>query len=298
MPAVEGARKMSQVQKSETNKLLGYPADARLLIINADDFGMCHAINAAILRSLTDGVVCSTTLMVPCPWALHAMYLLRENPAIPFGVHLTVICDTVNYWWGPLTSRDKASSLVDETGYFYSLERIPAFLAQVKLDELEAEFRAQIDTVLAAKLTPTHLDWHCLHSGGRADIFDLTLGLAQEYGLAVRVAERPLIDTVQRQGLPTDDHDLLDSFRLNTGDKSACYAQLLRDLPVGLSEWAVHPGLDDAELRAIQPDGTQVRQTDLDVMISAEAREVIQREGITLLNYKPLQEAWNDGRTA
>jgi len=280
---------MSQLQKSETNTLLGYPVDARLLIINADDFGMCHAINDAILRSLTDGVVCSTTLMVPCPWALHAMRLLGENPAIPFGVHLTAIRDTVHDRWGPLTSRDKAPSLLDETGYFYSLERIPEFLAQAAPDELEAEFRAQIDTVLAANLTPTHLDWHCLHSGGRADIFDMTLGLAKEYGLAVRVAERPLIDRVQRQGLPTDDHDLLDSFRLDTGDKAARYAQLLRDLPVGLSEWAVHPGLDDAELRAIQPDGARVRQTDFDVMISAQAREIIQREGITLLNYKPLQ---------
>ncbi len=285
---------MSQVRKSETNTLLGYPADARLLIINADDFGMCHAVNAAILRSLTEGVVCSTTLMVPCPWALHAMRRLGENPAIPFGVHLTVIRDTVNDRWGPLTSRDKASSLIDEMGYFYSLERIPEFLAQVKLDELEVEFRAQIDTVLAAKLTPTHLDWHCLHSGGRADIFDMTLGLAQEYGLAVRVAERPWIEKVQRQGLPTDDYDLLDSFRLEIGDKSARYAQMLRDLPVGLSEWAVHPGLDDAELRAIQPDGARVRQTDFDFMISPEAREIIRQEGITLLSYKPLQKVWQD----
>ncbi len=222
------------------------------------------------------------------------MRRLGENPAIPFGVHLTVIRDTVNDRWGPLTSRDKASSLIDEMGYFYSLERIPEFLAQVKLDELEVEFRAQIDTVLAAKLTPTHLDWHCLHSGGRADIFDMTLGLAQEYGLAVRVAERPWIEKVQRQGLPTDDYDLLDSFRLEIGDKSARYAQMLRDLPVGLSEWAVHPGLDDAELRAIQPDGARVRQTDFDFMISPEAREIIRQEGITLLSYKPLQKVWQD----
>jgi len=260
---------------------------------------MCHAINDAILRSLTDGVVCSTTVMVPCPWAMHAMHamhLLKENPAIPFGVHLTVICDAVHYRWGPLTCRDKAPSLLDETGYFYSLERIPALLARARLDELEVEFRAQINTVLAAGLTPTHLDWHCLHSGGRRDIFEMTLGLAQDYGLAVRVAERPLIDTVQRHGLPTADHDLLDSFRLETGDKAARYAQLLRDLPVGLSEWAVHPGLDDAELRAIQPEGARVRQTDFDVMISAEAREVIQREGITLLSYKQLRQAWQDGR--
>jgi predicted glycoside hydrolase/deacetylase ChbG (UPF0249 family) len=220
------------------------------------------------------------------------MHLLRENSDFPFGVHLTVVCDSAKYRWGPLTCRDKVPSLIDETGYFYSVERIPEFLAQAKLDELEVEFRAQIETVLAAKLKPAHLDWHCLHSGGRADIFDMTLGLAKEHGLALRVAERPLIEKVQRQGLPTDDHDLVDSFKLNAVDKPARYAQMLRDLPVGLSEWAVHPGLDNAELRAIQPDGTQVRQTDLDFMISAEARDVIQQEGITLLSYKPLQEAW------
>ena len=56
---------MSQPTQRHTNRLLGYPDDARLLIINADDFGMCHTANAAIARSLTDGVVRSTTLMVP-----------------------------------------------------------------------------------------------------------------------------------------------------------------------------------------------------------------------------------------
>ncbi len=284
---------MNHLHMGGATTLLGYPADARLLIINADDFGLCHAINAAILRSLKDGIVCSTTVMVPCPWALHALQLLRENPAIPFGVHLTVICDSVHYQWGPLTCRDKVPSLIDEAGYFYRLERIPDLLAQATLDDLDVEFRAQIDTVLAANLQPTHLDWHCLPNGGRPDIFDLTLELANEYGLAVRVAGHPFVANTQRQGLPTNDHDLLDSFRLATGDKATRYAQLLRDLPVGLSEWAVHPGLDTAELRAIQLDGTQVRQTDLDFLISAEARELIQQEGITLLSYKPLQQAWH-----
>src|SRR5947207_15090551 len=103
---------MSRLHKSETNKLLGYPEDARLLIINADDFGMCHAINEAIFRTLKEGVVRSTTLMVPCPWALHAMHLLGENPDMAFGVHLTVICDRAHYRWGPLAPRDKVTSLL------------------------------------------------------------------------------------------------------------------------------------------------------------------------------------------
>jgi len=71
---------MSQPAQRHTNRLLGYPDDARLLIINADDFGKRHAANAAITRSLTEGVVTSTTLMVPCAWAIHAMQWLAAHP--------------------------------------------------------------------------------------------------------------------------------------------------------------------------------------------------------------------------
>src|SRR5260370_40688737 len=220
---------MTQSHSSQTNRLLGYPGDARLLIINADDFGRSHASNEATLRTLKEGVVSSTTLMVPCPWALHAMHLLSEYPDLSFGVHLTVICDVLHYRWRPLISREKVPSLIDETGFFYSIERIPEFLTQVKLSELEVEFRAQIEAVLATSLKPTHVDWHCLYNGGRADIFEMTVGLAKEYGLALRVSDRPMIEALQRQGLPTNDYDMLDSYRLDMVEKSARYAQLLRE---------------------------------------------------------------------
>jgi len=276
----------------QTNRLLGYSEDARLLIINADDFGMCHATNAAIFRSLKEGVVCSTTLMVPCAWATHAMRLLAENSAISFGVHLTVVGDSLHYRWKPLTCADKVPSLVDETGHFYNWDRIPEFLARATLDELEVEFRAQIETVLAAGLKPTHLDWHSIRIARRPELFDVLFTLAREYGLAARVREAVLIEKVQSQGLPCNDYDFLDSYELGTLGKSARFAQLLRDLPVGLSEWAVHPGLADAELLAIESDGAPVRQADLDFLLSAEVREIIQKEKITLLGYRPLQEVW------
>jgi predicted glycoside hydrolase/deacetylase ChbG (UPF0249 family) len=86
--------------------------------------------------------------MVLSPWALHAMQVLSDHPEISFGVHLTVISDVPLYRWGPLTSREKVPSLIDEAGFFYSYERISEFLAQVKLSELEIEFRAQIETAL------------------------------------------------------------------------------------------------------------------------------------------------------
>jgi hypothetical protein len=283
---------MTSLNERQTNRLLGHPADARLLIINADDFGMCHAINEATIRTLKEGIVSSTSLMAPCPWAPHAMRLLKENPDIPFGVHLTVICDFANYRWGPLTSKGSVPSLIDDTGHFYNGDRIPEFLARARVDELEVEFRAQIDAVLAAQLRPTHLDWHCLRDGGRADIFDMTLELAKEYGVALRVYDRPLAEKCQREGLSANDYDVLDSYSLNTIDKSARYAQLLRELPAGLSEWAVHPGLGNAEAQAMEPDSWQVRKTDFDFLMSQEAHDLLEKEGIVLLDYRAIQRSW------
>jgi len=282
------------LNKGQTNRLLGYPVDARLLILNADDFGMCHAINEAIFRALKKGVLRSTTLMVPCPWALHAMHFLADHPKIPFGIHLTVISDWVDYHWGPVTSREKVPSLIDKAGYFYNFEHMPEFLAQVRLDQLEMEFRAQIEAVLAAGLKPTHLDWHALRIGGRADIFDVMLRLAREYGLALRVAGRSCIEKVQSQGFPTNDYDFLDSYLLDPVDKSASYEQLLRELPVGLSEWAVHPGLDNSELLAIEADSRHVRQRDYDFLMSQAAQDIVQEEGIMLLDYRALQGVWKE----
>jgi len=151
--------------------------------------------------------------MVPCPWALHAMHFLADHPEIPFGIHLTIISDWVDYRWGPLTAREKVPSLIDQAGYFYNFEHMPELLTHVRLDQLEMEFRAQIEAVLTAGLHPTHLDWHALRLrlNGKADILDLMLRLAREYGLALRVAGQSWIENVQRQGLPTNDYDFLGS---------------------------------------------------------------------------------------
>jgi chitin disaccharide deacetylase len=280
------------LNKGQTSRLLGYPEDARLLIINADDFGMCHAVNAAVIRAFQEGVLRSATLMVPCPWALHAMHFLADHPEIPFGIHLTVISDWVDYRWGPLTAKEKVPSLVNETGSFYNFERMPEFLAQVRLDQLEMEFRAQIEAVLAAGLKPTHLDWHSLRIGGRQDISDLMFRLAREYGLALRVGRGSSIEKVQNQGLPASDYDFLDSYLLDPVDKSARFAQMLRELPAGLSEWAVHPGLDTPELNAIEHEGRHFRQADFDFLVSQETKDIVKEEGIVLLDYRPLQIIW------
>lgn len=278
--------------KGQTNRLLGYGADARLLILNADDFGMCHAVTEAICGTLAEGIVRSTSLMVPCPGYLHAAQFLADHPEIPFGVHLTAISDSVHNRWQPMTAGEEIPSLLDAAGYFYDFEHMPEFLAQVRLDQLEREFRAQIAVVLAAGLRPTHLDWHSLRIAGRPDIFDVMFRLAREHGLALRVFNRPIIEELQGQGFPTNDHDVLDSYGLDPATKAARYVTLLRRLPVGLSEWAVHPGLDTPELLALEPNGSHIRQADYNFLTSQQAQDVIREEGIILLDYRALQAVW------
>lgn len=280
-------------QPSQTNQLLGYPADARLLLINADDFGMCHAVNDAIIRSLTDGIVTSCSIMMPCPWASHALAWLQGAAHVPVGVHLTAVSEQPAYRWGPLLCRSTVPSLVDEAGYFYAESRIDEFLARLDLGELEREFRAQIDQVVAAGVRLTHLDSHCGIHVRRADIFAMTLALAQEYGVALRVYAQPFITQLQDQGYPTNDHPLMDSYDIDPADKAARYTQMLRALPVGLSEWAVHPGLGNGELQAIMPEWWPVRQTDYAFVISAAARQVVQEAGIILVDYSAVQTLWN-----
>lgn len=278
----------------QSSELLGFPPDARVLIVNCDDFGMHDAINTAVVDSVEKGIASSCSLMVPCPSAQHAMNLLHQRPEIPFGIHLTLVCDTPHYRWVPLTAKEKVRSLLDDAGDLF----IPTpagrseLLARARLDEVEVEFRAQINAVADAGLSPTHLDFHCLADGGRDDILGLTVALAAEYGLAVRVWLDPGRQKMRQQGLPVTDNPFLDSFSLDIDGKSFRYAQLLRDLPTGLSEWAVHPSLGSQDSQRID-SGWRVRRTDYDFLTSPEALALLQQEGIAVIDYSTIQQAWS-----
>ncbi|HEU0164176.1 MAG TPA: polysaccharide deacetylase family protein [Thermomicrobiales bacterium] len=278
-----------------TNALLGYADDARLLIVNADDFGMCHAVNEAVLQGFTRGIITSTSLMVPCAWAPDAMRILDDHPELPFSVHLTLVSEFGGYRWGPVASKDRIASLIDASGYFPVYDQIPDLLARADIGEVEIEFRAQIEAALAAGLTPSHLDWHCIADGGREDIFDLCYRLAREYGVAMRIHRSGHAERLRREGLPVVDHDVLDSYHMGFEDKANRFAALLRALPPGLTEWAVHPSLGDDESRAIEPETWQIRRADHDFVTSPEARDLIDELGIVLLDYRALQTVWNVG---
>jgi predicted glycoside hydrolase/deacetylase ChbG (UPF0249 family) len=246
---------------------------------------MNEDIDVAVVESIEVGIARSCSLMTVGPSARHAVDLLRRHPGIPFGIHLTLVRDSVADRWGPLA--EGVPSLLDDTGRLFTADERATLLARARLDEVEVEFRAQIDAV--ADEGPTHLDFHCLADGGRDDILELTATLAAEYGLAVRVWLDEGRRRMRRRGLPVTDNPFLDSFSVDVDTKPARYARLLRDLPPGLSEWAVHPSVAGQRSR---DGGRRVRRSDYEFLISARARELVDREQITVIDYRPLQEVW------
>ena len=119
------------------------------------------------------------------------------------------------------------------------------------------------------------------------------MALARDYGLAARV----WLDEGRRKarvhGKPVVDNAFLDSFSVSLHDKAATYERMLRDLRPGLTEWAVHPAHGTKEWQAIEPTGWRVRHTDHAFLTSPRAREILDQEGISIIDYRPLQEAWN-----
>jgi len=147
----------AQVNGKSLAEKLGFPRDAKLLIVHADDVGVTHSVNAATIRALDTGLVNSASIMVPCPWFPEIADYARSHPDLDFGLHLTLTSERVYYRWGPVASRDKVPSLVDENGYFHH-----DWTAATKINpkEVELELRAQIDRAYAMGVRPTHVDSH------------------------------------------------------------------------------------------------------------------------------------------
>lgn len=181
----------------------------------------------------------------------------------------------------------------DDFGMHDAVNQRTALLAAATPTDVERELRAQIDAVVDTGLAPTHLDWHRLADGGRADIGEMAMTLANEYGLAARVWLDDGCRTARRLGKPVVDNAFLDSYSIGLHDRAATYARMLRDLPPGLSEWAVHPAHGTEQWQEIEPTGWQVRHSDHAFLTSPQAREILDQEGITVIDYRPLQRVWN-----
>jgi chitin disaccharide deacetylase len=274
---------------------LGYPSGTKLIIVHADDLGETHAVNAAAIKTLEAGSVNSASLMVPCPWFPEIADYAKSHPDVDFGLHLTVTSERVYYRWGPVAPADKVPSLLDQYQYFHhDWEHNP----HINPNEVQIELRAQIERALAMGVRPTHLDSHQyrLIENGK-ELFDVLLRLAQEYKLPVFVtrdwfADHPYLQESLGPGDIVLDHMVTIGPEVPAEKWAEFYISGLKNLKPGVTEFVIHPGFDDEELRAATREraswGAAWRQRDFDFFSSDQFRQILVQENIKLITWRDL----------
>jgi predicted glycoside hydrolase/deacetylase ChbG (UPF0249 family) len=154
------------------------------LLLRADDIGMNHSVDAAIARLVATGLPFSASVMFACPWYQEAVEILRDQPQVSVGIHLTLNSEWQHYKWGPVLGRSRVPTLVDADGNFHTTEADFA-AAHPDLDEVRQELRAQIERALATGLDIDYVDYHMLTALSTPELRAIVEDLAREYGLGM-----------------------------------------------------------------------------------------------------------------
>jgi predicted glycoside hydrolase/deacetylase ChbG (UPF0249 family) len=285
-------------------KRLGFAERDRVAIIHADDIGMSHASYAAFTDLWRTGIVSSGAVMVPCPWFAKVATYCRANTNVDLGVHLTLTSEWDGYRWGPLSTRDRASGMIDGEGYFFRSTR--QLWANAPSEVIAAELQAQIDTARAAGMQPTHLDTHMgalLYNTALAPMYaqialnnrlpamiprrDATkLAGAAAVANDVVVAAERMISEFDEQGVVMVDQVVGMPLEKPEHRLKQVYAAI-DALPAGITHFIIHPSHDTPEARAISPD-LPSRIGDYETFMDECVREKLKQAGVQVIGYRHL----------
>jgi chitin disaccharide deacetylase len=275
---------------------LGYPADAKLLILHADDLGAAHSVDAASFDALDKGAVSSASIMMPTPWVTEVAAYARAHPNADLGLHLTLTSEWQTYRWGSVESSDKVPSLLDSAGTLPSEDAPVA--AKAKQAEVERELRAQIERALALGIHPTHVDSHMGALFTTPELAATYVKVAHDFHLPFLAVRGNPPGAPQATLSPND--VVLDAVVIASPDVprdhwKEFYLNAIANMKPGLTEMIVHLGHDDAELQAVtvnhEPYGSAWRQRDYDVVTSPEFRKALQDHHVILVTWKELYKA-------
>ena len=285
----------AQSTQNSLAETLGFPRDTKLLIVHADDVGVTHSVNAATIKGLESGLVNSASLMVPCPWFPEIADYAKSHPDADFGLHLTLTSERVYYRWGPVASKDKVPSLVDENGYFHH-DWKPT--TRINPKEVDLELRAQIDRAYAMGIRPTHLDSHQyrLFDNGK-ELFEVVVRIAHEYKLPLFFArdwfaERPYLEKSLGPADIVIDHTITIDPSVTPDKWADFYKTALKNLQPGVTEFVIHLGFADDELKSATRErdtwGAAWRKRDFDFFTSPEFRQLLAAQNIKLITWREI----------
>jgi chitin disaccharide deacetylase len=286
---------------SSALRKLGFDSGDRAVIIHADDIGMFQASVSAFADLVNAGTVSSGAVMVTCPWFSETAALLRENTSLDIGVHLTLTSEWTGCRWGPISTRDPASGILDEHGYFY---RVPAkVIERASASVVYRELRAQLEAARREGIEVTHLDSHmftCFHP----KFLPVYLQLAIEEHLPPLVWRMALcewgyshelgveMDRIIEDREPDGIVRLDNVIAIGIGKPEERVNEVkhaIRSLEPGISHFLIHPVKDSTEVRAACPDW-RARVADYEAFTRPDLRNFVRDSGVHVIEYRQLRE--------
>ncbi|MEB2783453.1 polysaccharide deacetylase family protein [Algoriphagus persicinus] len=280
-------------------KKIGYPSDAKLLIIHGDDVGVSHSQTKATFDAMKEGLVNSTSMMVPTGWSAEVGEMAKEMPDADIGIHITLTNEWLNFNWAPEAGRTAVPGLANENGHMYP--DCAQVTANASPEEVEKEIRAQIKAANQMGITPTHLDSHmgCIFYG-RPEYLKSYLKIAQELNIPAMINQQ-MVDGIIKpnaslfEGINVDMFPVVDQlFMAEPKDyeagMEAYYTNSLNNLTSGLNVILVHLAFDDAEMNAVTAGHDTYhapwRQADYDFFTSEKARELLKKNKVKLVTWR------------
>ena len=290
-----GLNGFSQEVKNLAEKL-GFDRNAKLLIVHADDLGLSHATNSAVMEAFQKSGITSGSIMVPCPWFPEIAEFAKNNPNFDIGIHTTLTSEWDKYFFGGILPASDIPGLLNKNGYFYP--SVEAFAQHANAAEVEKESRAQIERALSFGIKPTHLDNHMGTVLASPEYYQILLKLGKEYRLPVLIPADMIAEiSPQLLEVLSKDNILVDHlFMINQASPAEKwgepYLKFIADMKPGLNEIIVHLAYDNDETRAIMinhPDfGSEWRQHDLDFVLSDDFKKAIKDHDIKLVTWRQI----------
>jgi predicted glycoside hydrolase/deacetylase ChbG (UPF0249 family) len=300
------------VARAETwAERLGYPRGAKVLILHAQEMGMCHETNAAITPLLQAGVVRSAAAMAPCPWFVDAAQWSASHPRADIGLELTINSEWDRYRWRPVAADHLVATLLDSDRFMW--RSTTQTMVNAQAEDVEREVLAQIAHARALGLRPTHLTTHLGALVMRPDLIGVYLRVAQRQWIPAMVVElTPAhVERFREQGFPLPDDiiQLLSDYSLPKVDdlrmvadaetyeaKKEAFLKMLAELPPGLTQIAFQPAVETDGLKRIMPDWQQ-RVWDSQLMGDEAVRAALRGQGIMLTDWREIMRRF-EGRPA
>lgn len=227
------------------------------------------------------------------------------------GVHITLTSEFNGYRWGPISTRDPSSGLLDQAGLFHT--DTDAVRANADPAAVEQEIRAQVRRALDGGIDVTHID---THMGSVLDprfmLAYIQVALEQrlppfllrkdeaglrELGIDTETAVMFVhqLGALESVGLP-----LLDDIRMmpleEPDGRLEQVKNVLKDLPAGITYLIIHPAKDTPELRAITSDW-RGRVADFKTFASDALATLIKDAGVRIIGWRALRDLMREGRT-